>query len=227
MRRVAIGFTVCFFLASNVTLVGQQSDDRPPIRELLSLLQQHYATLEDFSATFEHNYSGGLLQVSQAEFGTVSIKKPGRWRFDYERPEHKIFVSDTRTVYSVFPDDRQVIISEAPTERGASTPALFLAGEGNLTTDFTADYALTIDIPTPHWVIHLQPIRTDADYEYLTLTIDPENLEIRQMATTDFQGGTSTYTFTKFKINTNLTDNFFTFDVPSDFEVMRDDVFTR
>ena len=217
MRRVAIGFTVCFFLASHVPLVGQQSDDRPPIRELLSLLQQHYAPLEDFSATFDHNYSGGLLQVSQAEFGTVSIKKPGRWRFDYERPEHKIFVSDTRTVYSVFPADRQVIISAAPTERGASP----------LTTDFTADYALTIDIPTPHWVIHLQPIRTDADYEYLTLTIDPENLEIRQMATTDFQGGTSTYTFTKFKINTDLTDNFFTFDVPRDFEVMRDDVFTR
>ena len=73
MRRLVIGFAVCFFLSSNTTLVVQQNDDRPPIRELLSLLQQHYATLEDFSATFEHNYSGGLLQVSQAEFGTVSI----------------------------------------------------------------------------------------------------------------------------------------------------------
>jgi len=227
MRRLLIGFAVCFLLTSNSPLVGQHRDERPPIRELLSLLQQHYATLEDFSATFEHSYSGGLLQASQPEFGIVSIKKPRRWRFDYETPERKIFVSDGRTVHSVFLDDRQVIISDAPTERGASTPALFLAGEGDLTTDFTADYALTINVPTPHWVVHLQPIRADADYEYLTLTIDPENLEIRQMATTDFQGGLSTYTFTEFKININLTDNFFTFDVPRNFEVFRDDVFTR
>ena len=74
MRRLVIGFAVCFFLSSNTTLVVQQNDDRPPIRELLSLLQQHYATLEDFSAAFEHNYSGGLLQASQAEFSALNIQ---------------------------------------------------------------------------------------------------------------------------------------------------------
>ena len=47
------------------------------------------------------------------------------------------------------------------------------------------------------------------------------------MATTDFQGGVSTYTFSNLKENRGLSDTFFTFAVPPGVEVLTDDSFTR
>ena len=47
------------------------------------------------------------------------------------------------------------------------------------------------------------------------------------MATTDFQGGVSTYTFANLQENPGLPDTYFEFDVPQDVEVITDDSFTR
>ena len=40
-------------------------------------------------------------------------------------------------MYSYIPQDKQVIVATVPSEDQATTPALFLAGKGSLTRDFT------------------------------------------------------------------------------------------
>ena len=59
-------------------------------------------------------------------------------RWEYTAPEEKLFVSDGVKIYSYLPQDKQVIVSSVPPDDQASTPALFLAGKGSLTRDFTA-----------------------------------------------------------------------------------------
>ena len=59
-------------------------------------------------------------------------------RWDYTAPEQKLFVSDGVKIYSYIPQDKQVIVAGVPPDDEAATPALFLAGKGNLTRDFTA-----------------------------------------------------------------------------------------
>ena len=71
------------------------------------------------------------------ESGRVMVKKPGKMRWDYTAPEEKLFVSDGSRIYFYIPQDKQVIVSDVPTDDQATTPALFLAGKGNLTRDFT------------------------------------------------------------------------------------------
>ena len=58
-------------------------------------------------------------------------------RWDYTAPEEKLFVSDGVKMYSYLPQDKQVIVIGVPPDDQAATPALFLAGKGNLTRDFT------------------------------------------------------------------------------------------
>jgi hypothetical protein len=67
----------------------------------------------------------------------VLIKKPGRMRWDYSAPEKKLFVADGVRIYSYIPEDKQVVVSPQPHDAETTTPALFLAGKGNLTRDFT------------------------------------------------------------------------------------------
>ncbi len=204
---------------------GAQALSAPPIAALLASLQAHYDGMADFSADFEHRYAGGVLQTTDIERGTVRVRKPGQWRFDYASPEPKLFVCDGATIHSYFPADRQVIVSPLPAVSGASTPVSFLAGEGDLRRDFTARYADRA--PEGAWSIELTPVGIDAEYELLTLTIDPGTLDIVEMATTDFQGGVSTYVFSNVRRNQGLSDTLFAFDVPGDVEVITDDSFVR
>ena len=121
--------------------------DRPPVAELIAALQAKYDSVRNFSAAFEQTYAGGVLRTTLVERGTVLIKKPGKMRWHYTSPEEKLFVSDGVSLYSYIPADRQVIVGSVPPGDSVSTPALFLAGRGNLSRDFVAAYDESLDPP--------------------------------------------------------------------------------
>ena len=205
---------------------GAQPPEAPPIDQLVRNLQSKYDSVRDFSADFEHRYTGGLLSISLVEHGTVLIKKPGKMRWSYATAEEKLYVSDGETFYSYFPLDRQVIVTEVPPDDRASTPALFLAGRGNLSEDFDAAYEDAPSSPEA-WVIRLTPRVADAGYEWLVVTVDRRSLSITGLSTSDFQGGQSTYIFTGLEENQDLPDSAFEFTIPDNIDIVSDDPFLR
>jgi outer membrane lipoprotein carrier protein len=203
------------------TLLGveAQPPGAPPIDQLVHSLQLKYNSVRDFSADFEHQYTGGLLNISLVEHGTVLIKKPGKMRWNYVTAEEKLYVSNGETFYSYFPRDRQVIMTEIPPDDRGSTPMSFLAGRGNLSEDFDVTYE-DISTSPDNWVRRLTPRVPDAGYEWLVVTVDRSNLSITGLSTSDFQGGKSTYIFTGLKENQNLPDSAFEFTVPDEIDIV-------
>ncbi len=185
---------------------------------LATSLQQRYRGIRDFSATFVHTYRGGVLKTQTREQGTVAVKKPGMMRFLYTAPEKKEFVSDGRKVYSYIPDDKQVIVASVPPEDQATTPALFLAGKGDIARDFTASY---VDSGLPGTVgLKLTPRRQEPEYEYFVMAVDPATLQWRALTTRDRQGGESTLTFSNLKENQGIPDKEFAFRIPRGVDVI-------
>jgi outer membrane lipoprotein carrier protein len=142
----------------------------------------------------------------------------------YTSPEAKEFVSDGRQVYSYLPADRQVFVSDVPPDDQIGTPALFLAGKGNITRDFDAAYA-DVDAAEGSTVLRLTPRAGDLEYERLDLTLDTDSLRILAISARDLQGGESTITFSNLQENQGLTDNDFVFQVPGNVDVITDDGF--
>jgi outer membrane lipoprotein carrier protein len=141
-------------------------------------------------------------------------------RWVYTAPEKKEFVADGRKVYSYIPQDRQVIVSDVPPDNQASTPALFLAGKGDISRDFTAAYA---EAAGPGNVaLKLTPRRAEPEYEYLVVAFDPVTLQIRALTTRDRQGGESTLTFSNLKENQGIPDKEFAFRIPRGVDVITD-----
>jgi outer membrane lipoprotein carrier protein len=187
-------------------------------------LQQKYDRVRDFRADFVHTYRGGVLRQTATEKGRLSVKKPGKMRWEYTSPERKLFVSDGRKLYSYIPQDKQVIVSAVPDDDHATTPTLFLAGKGNLQRDFTVSYVKIDGVPADTTVLKLSPRRTEPDYDWLVLAIDPKTLQIRALVTVDGQGGRSTFTFTNLKENVGLADKEFAFSIPRGVDVITDPV---
>ena len=215
MTRALFAFSWCLL---SVALTAQ---GRPSPEALAKALQQRYQGVRDFSADFVHTYRGGVLRTQTTERGRVLIKKPGLMRWTYTAPEQKEFVSDGLKVYSHIPADKQVIVTTLPPDDQATTPALFLAGKGDIVRDFTAGY---VDAAVPGTTaLKLTPRRAEPEYEYLIVSVDPSTMQMRGLTTRDRQGGDSALTFTNLKENTGISDKEFAFRVPRGVEVITDD----
>lgn len=201
----------------SLPVLGSAQTGQSP-EALAKALQARYQSVRDFTADFVQSYRGGVLRTETRESGTVAVKKPGMMRWTYTSPERKEFVSDGLKMYSYIPEDRQVTVSDVPSDSEAPTPVLFLAGKGDLVKDFTAEKAQT---PVQGSVaVKLTPRRNEPEYEYLIVAVDPASLQIRALTTKDRQGGESTIRFENLKENKGISDKDFAFRIPRGVDVI-------
>jgi outer membrane lipoprotein carrier protein len=208
---------VCGLLA--LPLIGRAED---AATSLAAAIQRHYDQVRDFQADFTHTYVGGILRKKTVERGHMAVRKPGRMRWTYTQPEEKLFVSDGNRVYSYVPADKQVYVAAVPPDDQATTPALFLAGKGNILRDFEVTAATVPDAPPGSAALKLTPKRPEREYDWLNLVVDKSSLSLRMLVTSDSQGGLSTFAFTNLRENTGISDKEFAFTMPRGVDVITD-----
>jgi outer membrane lipoprotein carrier protein len=202
-----------------VSAAAQTPSSSP--QDITRAIEQRYDKVHDFSADFTHSYEGGILKKTAKERGTLEVKKPGRMRWEYTSPEHKLFVSDGQKIYSYIPADKQVVVSSMPADDEATTAVLFLVGKGRLTRDFVA--SLAEGAGADAWSVKLAPKQRQRDYDWLVLTADKQTLQIRSLVAAEREGGRSTFQFTNYRENTGLADKIFEFRIPKGVDVINAD----
>jgi len=212
----SLAFVLLGALALAPRLAGQGQDPAA----LAARIQARYATIKDFQGDFVQSYEGGVLRTKTSESGTLAVKQPGLFRFVYEKPERKEFVSDGTQIYTYLVADKQVIVSPAPGPGEATTPALFLAGRANIARDFTPTATTLPSAPPGLIALKLEPRKPDPDYQWFALGVDPATLQIRHLVAMDRQGGRSAFTFSNLKENQGISDNTFRFRIPRGVDVV-------
>ncbi len=186
---------------------------------LAQLIQSHYTAVTDFTADFTHSYKGGLLPQTSVEHGKVKIKKPGKMRWSYARPEVKEIVADGRMLYTYIKADRVCYVSDLPAGDAAPTALLFLTGRGDLLRDFKS--ALSPTQSATEWRLLLTPVKHQSDFTQLTIGVDPKSLKMITLESIDADGGKSTFTFANLRENTAVPDKEFAFTPPKGVDVIR------
>jgi outer membrane lipoprotein carrier protein len=213
---------LCLFVVALVSLAAVGRADGDAATALATSIQRHYDQVRDFQADFTHTYVGGILRKKTVERGRMAVRKPGRMRWTYTQPEEKLFVSDGNRIYSYVPADKQVYVAAVPADDQATTPALFLAGKGNILRDFTVAPVDVPDAPAGSVALKLMPKRPEREYDWLNLVVDKSSLALRMLVTSDSQGGLSTFAFTNLRENTGIADKEFVFVMPRGVDVITD-----
>ena len=206
-------------LLAGATLVAASPQAPASPAVLAEAIQAHYTLVTAFTANFTHSFKGGLLPQTTVEHGSVKIKKPGRMRWTYDKPNEKEFVADGRMLYSYVKADRTCYVSDLPTGDKVSTAVLFLAGKGNLQRDFRA--AASPSSSAAELRVLLTPIAPQSEFTQLTLGVEPRTLKLVTMETVDVDGGISTFRFDNLRENVSLQDKEFFFTPPKGVDVIR------
>jgi outer membrane lipoprotein carrier protein len=187
---------------------------------LAAKVQQRYNGITDFQGDFVQTYEGGVLRTRTTERGTLAIKRPGRIRFTYTKPERKEFVSDGSRLYTHLVADKQVIVSPAPGADDGDVPAMFLAGQSDLARDYAASFTKLPGAAPGLLTLQLVPKNKDSEYESIGIGVDPGSLQIQFLTAVDKQGGRSSFIFTNLKENRGLSDKEFEFRIPRGVDVV-------
>jgi outer membrane lipoprotein carrier protein len=187
----------------------------PGAEELARRVEQRHRSVADMTARFVQTYRSGMIGREVVERGVVSIKRPGRMRWEYRDPEKKTFVADGKSFYFYVPADKQVIVRAQAKDK--SIPALLLSGQAELLSEFTV--SLADNAPAGLRRLRLVPRKADPDVEWVTIDVDPGD-RIRAIAMADVQGNRSRFEFDEIRENVGLKDGLFDFKVPSGVEVV-------
>jgi len=102
--------------------------DHREAAELASRMEARYRAAKTLQAIFLERY-GENGSVVRSEAGTAYFRRPGKMRWEYERPEKNLFLVDGKTAWFYVPADHTVTRVPAKQSGDLRTPLSLLAGQ--------------------------------------------------------------------------------------------------
>ena len=201
MRGLVLG------LLLSATSARAQSTDA-----VVARVQKYYDATRDLHAHFDQTLKTAIGSQKKAS-GELVLKKPGKMRWDYTKPEKKLMVSDGTTLWVYEPEDEQAFKQNLA---GSTLPVQvsFLVGQGKLTDEFaiTQDQAACASGAV---ALKLVPKKATTAYRYLTFCVDPESGRVNETIVHDQQDGENHLVFSDVKQNAGVADAKFHFSPPA------------
>jgi len=205
-------------LLLGATLMRSESAAAPSATQaVLQRMRTFYRDSPGLVADFKQILESRTLPRPQEEKGVVSLKFPGRMRWEYSSPPGKLAVTDGSRAYLYLPEDKAVLVgSMTDLDAGAVTTRLLL-GDPSLEADFVVEGAPAKD-DAEIWILKLTP-RGDFPYDSLVLDVEAGRGAIRRIRLVDPLGNRMEYRFDRIRVEKNLSEKIFTYRIPRGVEI--------
>lgn len=179
----------------------------------LARVERAVAQLASVRAEFVQELVDPRTQAVQRAEGTLSLQKPGRFRWDYSQPR-QLIVSDGTKLWLYDPDLEQVTVRRVR-DTLSQTPAMLLSGQSRIRDEFEVRDAGSAD--GLDWV-RLLPKSPDADFRELRLAFTGDAL--RRMEFEDKLNQLTRITLSRIERNARLDAALFRFVPPPGVDVI-------
>jgi len=182
----------------------------------LDAVQKKYEQTRSFKAKFVQTSYLKIMGQSQVAEGEVAIQKPGKMKWDYRAPDRQILITHDNTLWLYLPEEHQVTKMPVASIYSSNTPALFLAGEGQLKETFHIESATQKD---NGWTLILIPKALDNNIDRLILFTD-NSYQITGSTVYDKLGNETKMLFSDIQIDPGFPEGTFQFRLPEGVEVI-------
>ena len=110
-----------FLLLAGIPLLAADANDIA-LSIVLDGLEMRYNRAKTLQVSFEESYMGSG-RPRRAESGELSLRKPGKMRWEYSQPAGKLFLSDGKTHLLLQPDRKSRREDEVEGQRGHACAA--------------------------------------------------------------------------------------------------------
>jgi outer membrane lipoprotein carrier protein len=179
----------------------------------LATVEKAIAALDSVRAEFVQELIDKDGKSVERAVGTLYLKKPGRFRWDYSEPK-QLIVSDGERLWLYDPELEQATVRKVR-DALSQTPAMLLAGESKVSEGFTVSAAGRdggLD-----WV-RLVPKQNDTDFKELRLGFAAGSL--KRLEFDNKLNQRTRVELTRVEKNSKLPDSLFRFTAPPGVDVI-------
>ena len=224
----ALALTIALMPAQNVT--AQKKDENrlqannTDVNDIVAKIQAQYASAVDYQATFvqttSHKMFAGRLERS---YGVVKFRKGGLMRWEYQRPEKKLFIYDGKMLWIYEPEVPQIFSGAADAERLRRALA-FLTGEGKILEEYNVEI---LDAKKYHFnkgvVLGLSPKDNKSPYKKIELYVETPGYRVIRSVVVDHEKNRNRLDFSDPKFGAGIPASAFTFTPPAGVPVLTPD----
>jgi outer membrane lipoprotein carrier protein len=210
----------CLAIGAQAPTAAAQGAD-PSAEDIVNKVQGYYSGIDDFEASFvqttSHKMFAGRLERS---YGKVMFRKGGLMRWEYTRPDRKLFIYDGATLWIYEPEVPQIFKGSADAERLRRALA-FLTGEGKIMDEYKV---AKLDAKRYRFsegvVLKLVPKSAGSPFKHVELYVDATTHRVVRSVVVDHEGNRNRLDLNAPATNGGLPNSLFTFTPPPDVPVI-------
>ncbi len=180
-------------------------------------LQAFIAQTQSARASFTQRVLDKAGKVVQSASGTLAFSRPGKFRWEYQKPYEQVIVGDGERLWVYDKDLDQVTVKKLQGALGSS-PAALLAGSNEIEEYYDLNAVGThrgLD-----W-LEAYPKDTDSMFEKVRMGFKANTLDTMELH--DQLGQTTVIRFSRIERNPKLAADTFTFSPPAGADVIQDE----
>ena len=221
LRTAALWCGIGSFLALSTPA---EAVDPATSSEAVTAVESFYSNVQSMEANFVQITRSPSMGTEEEQRGRILLKRPRQMRWDFTRPDRRLFVTDGQQMWIHSPEDNQVIHYQDVSGAAASGGIDSLLSEMDK-LDESFNVALVEDPEASrlgHFSLALTP-KAEAPFKRLLLEVHKRKLTLKRILVVDSFDNETELRFTGVKVNGTVDDSQFQFDVPEDAELIQPD----
>ena len=199
-------------------LVFKAMAEENELETILHGIEQRYAG-KGFSATFFQESMLKAMQISDTAEGQLTVKRPGKMRWEYEIPEKQIIITNGSNMWVYQPRDKQVMVGAAPEYFGEGNGAGFLADINKVRKGFVIK--MTEPQAKDHYRLTMTPRKPTQDLADITISVAKTTFQVDQIVTHNAYGDETRIVLENYRFNLDPDEALFNFNIPEGVDVIR------
>jgi outer membrane lipoprotein carrier protein len=187
---------------------------------ILEGMEKKYAN-SSFSATFLQESTLKAMEITDFASGKVYVRHPGKMRWEYEKPDKQIIITDGYELWIYRPEDNQVMTGAAPEFFRDGKGASFLSDIKLIRQKF--DIELLENEKSLFHELKLIPREKNMDVASIRLSVSMGMFTVMRVITYNFYGDETRIELLNSKFGVDLDEDLFSFKIPEGIDVLKID----
>ena len=177
---------------------------------LLKGVEARYNRAKTLQVLFQEDYTRAGEGHRPTESGILMLRKPGRFRWAYNQPKGKLWISDSKSLWLWLPDENRAEKMKLQESEDMRAPLAFLLGKLYFEKEFRDLQARPDGTDTR---ITGAPKTDTLPYSEVQFVVTPDS-RIRIVKVTGFDKSVMEFHFDQERLDPKLDDKLFQFQVP-------------
>lgn len=188
--------------------------------QILDRVEQRY-TGKGFKADFVQESTLKAMDITDVASGKVFVRYPGMMRWEYEKPEKQVIITDGHKLWIHRPEDNQVMTGNAPVFFRDGKGASFLSDIKLIRQKFKI--TLESSKNDTFYELKLLPLEKTFDVSDIRLSVTKTTFTVNRVVTLNSYEDENRIEFINHQFSVALDDSLFSFEIPKGADVLQID----